>query len=78
MKLTSEIFKYLGFFSEPELHQEILALCQLRTFEKGDVIVSQGQFVKILPIVITGGLRVYQTKEEQRFCCTMSSPRKHA
>jgi len=65
MTLTRDIFKYLGFFSEPELHEEILGLCQLRTFEKGDVIVSEGQFVKILPIVITGGLRVYQTKEDR-------------
>lgn len=65
MTLTHDVFQYLRFFSEPELQEEIVELCQVRSFEKGDVIVSQGQFVKILPIVITGGLRVYQTKEDR-------------
>ena len=65
MTLTRDIFKSVGFFSEPQLQEEILEQCQLRIFEKGDVIVSEGQFVKILPIVISGGLRVYQTKEDR-------------
>src|SRR4249920_1218239 len=39
--------------------------CRVEAFKKGDVIVTEGQFVKILPIVITGGLRVYQTKEDR-------------
>jgi CRP/FNR family transcriptional regulator len=65
MTPTRDIFKYIGFFSEPELQEEILAHCQLRTFQKGDVIVSEGQFVKILPIVMSGGLRVYQTKDDR-------------
>ena len=65
MKLTRDIFKYISFFSEPKLQEEILESCQLRVFEKDDVVVSEGQFVKILPIVISGGLRVFQTKEDR-------------
>jgi CRP/FNR family transcriptional regulator len=65
MTPTRDIFKYISFFSEPKLQEEILAHCELRTFQKGDVIVSEGQFVKILPIVMSGGLRVYQTKDDR-------------
>lgn len=65
MTPTRDIFKYISFFSEPRLQEEILEQCQLREFEKGDVIVSEGQFVKILPIVISGGLRVFQTKDDR-------------
>jgi CRP/FNR family transcriptional regulator len=65
MTPTRDIFKYISFFTEPALQNEILEQCQIRLFEKDDVIVSEGQFVKILPIVISGGLRVYQTKEDR-------------
>lgn len=65
MTPSPDIFKQLTFFSEPGLRDEILGHCQLETFEKGDVIVREGQFVKLIPIVISGTLRVYQTKEER-------------
>jgi CRP/FNR family transcriptional regulator len=63
MTPSPDIFKQINIFSEPGLREEILEHCQLQTFEKDDVIVSEGQFVKILPVVISGSLRVYQTKE---------------
>jgi len=62
---SSNILNRINLFSEPELQKEILQHCQVQTFERGDVIVSEGQFVKILPIVVSGGLRVYQTKEDR-------------
>ena len=65
MTPSADIFKQLTFFSEPGLRDEILDHCQLETFEKGDVIVREGQFVKLIPIVLSGALRVYQTKEER-------------
>ena len=60
-----EIFRQLNQFSEPGLREEMVEHCRLMSFEKGDIIVSEGQFVKTLPIVISGGLRVYQTKAER-------------
>ena len=65
MTPSQDIFKQLNFFSEPELREEILEHCQLQTFNRGDVIVSERQFVKVLPIVVSGMLRVYQTKAER-------------
>jgi CRP/FNR family transcriptional regulator, anaerobic regulatory protein len=62
---SPDIFRQLSQFTESELQEEILEHAQVMSFEKGDTIVSEGQFVKILPIVLTGGLRVYQTKAER-------------
>src|ERR1041385_2072598 len=65
MAPTQEILKRIGLFTEPGLQREMTEHCQLQVFDKGDVIVSEGQYVKTLPIVVSGGLRVYQTKEER-------------
>ncbi len=51
------------------------------SFKKGDVIVKDGQYVKFLPIVIKGSIRVFQQKEDREILlyyvraeetCTMS------
>ncbi len=65
MTPSFEILKQIGLFSEPELQEEIITHCQLQSFEKGDVIVREKQFVKVVPIVVSGMLRVYQTKQER-------------
>jgi CRP/FNR family transcriptional regulator len=62
---SREIFRQITQFTEPGLQEEILEHTRVMSFEKGDTIVSEGQFVKILPIVLSGGLRVYQTKAER-------------
>ena len=61
----SDVFKRISLFHEPGLREEILAHCELQTFEKSEVVVREGQFVKVVPIVVSGMLRVYQTREER-------------
>jgi CRP/FNR family transcriptional regulator len=61
----SDVFKRINLFHEPELREAMLEHCDLKVFEKDDVIVREGQFVKVVPIVVTGMLRVYQTKENR-------------
>jgi len=63
MTLTNEILNKISLFTEPKLREELLKHCQLQTFKKGDVIVREGQYVKVVPIVVSGIIRVYQTKE---------------
>ncbi|WP_165769944.1 Crp/Fnr family transcriptional regulator [Flagellimonas pacifica] len=65
MTLTKDILKQLNLFSEPELRQKLLEHCLLKSFEKDDVIVRQGQYIKVVPIVISGTIRVFQTKEDR-------------
>ncbi len=61
----SDVFKRINLFHEPRLREEILEHCELQTFEKSEVVVREGQFVKIVPIVVTGKLRVYQTRMDR-------------
>jgi len=61
----SDVFKRINLFHEPGLREEILEHCELQIFEKSEVVVREGQFVKVVPIVVSGMLRVYQTKEER-------------
>ena len=65
MDSSTELFNKLSFFTEPEFKEEILQNGQLVDFKKGDVIVKEGQYVKFLPIVIEGSIRVFQQKEER-------------
>lgn len=76
-----ELFRKLSFLTEPELKEELLQSGNLVTLNKGDVIVRDGQYVKFLPIVIKGAIRVYQQKEDREILlyyvrgeetCTMS------
>lgn len=65
MAIPINIIKNLKIFDEKELVEEIAKSCQLKTFEKKEVIVREGQFVKNIPIVVSGSLRVFQTKEDR-------------
>jgi len=60
-----DIFKILNFFSEQKLQEEIIQNCELLVFDKGDIIVREGQHVKVVPIVISGTIRVFQTREDR-------------
>jgi CRP/FNR family transcriptional regulator len=66
MDLSYDVLNRLNLFTELKLKEEILTQCTLQTFEKDDVIVRQGQFVKVVPIVVSGLLKVYQTREDRQ------------
>src|SRR5246127_84213 len=81
MEPGSELFKKLSFFIEPELKEELITHGEVHSFNKGDVIVRDGQYVNFLPIVLKGAIRVYQQKEDREILlyyvkaeetCTMS------
>src|SRR5476651_656925 len=81
MKTSDDLFKKLTFFKEPEFKNELLQHGELLTFNKGDIIVRDGQYVKFLPIVLKGAIRVFQQKEDREILlyyvkaeetCTMS------
>lgn len=60
-----QLFRTLNFLHEKELKEEIIQESKISTFRKGDVIVREGEYVKVLPIVISGAIRVFQTSEER-------------
>jgi CRP/FNR family transcriptional regulator len=81
MEVTNDLFKKITFFHEPAFKDELLQHGKLLSFNKGDIIVRDGQYVKFLPIVINGAIRVFQQKEDREILlyyvraeetCTMS------
>jgi len=81
MDSSHEYLTNLAFLSDPELQQELFENGKLLTLNKGDVVVREGQYVKFLPIVIKGSIRVYQQREDREILlyyvkaqetCTMS------
>jgi CRP/FNR family transcriptional regulator len=71
----------LKAFKEPALKEALLTHGQILHFQKGDTIVKIGQYVRFLPIVLKGSIRVFQQKEDREFSlyyvregetCTMS------
>ena len=65
MQSNQDILKTLHFLREKELKEALLEKCQILDLAKGDVIVREGQYVKVLPIVLEGSIRVFQTNEER-------------
>jgi len=81
MSKTEDFLKKFSFFTEPEFKNELAVHGKLLTLKKGDVVVREGQYVKFLPIVIRGAIRVFQQKNEREILlyyvraeetCTMS------
>lgn len=60
--LDIELNKY-QLFPEQELREKIAEHCEIRTFAKNDIVVREDEYIKVVPIVLTGKLRVFQTKE---------------
>ena len=76
-----DLFFKLSSFKEPKLKEALIEHGKFISFSKGDVIVKNGQYVRFLPIVLKGSIRVYQQKDEREFSlyyvkagetCTMS------
>lgn len=60
----SEIKKYLPGFSE-ELLAEIVVQAQIKEVPAGAEILREGQYVKVLPIVLEGLVKVFTRYEEK-------------
>lgn len=75
MTPSYNILHQMDLFSEPQLQEEIIEHCQLLNYKKGDVIVREGQFVKVVPIVISGSIRVFQSKAEREILLYYVEPR---
>lgn len=65
MKSTEQLLRTLNFINEKGLKEAILENSKVLKFDKDDVIVRQGQYVAVLPIVVEGSIRVYQTNGER-------------
>ena len=59
-----EAAKALSFLSQ-DLVSEILSVSQIRDFPKDTEILREGQYVKVIPIVIEGLIKVFSSFKEK-------------
>lgn len=52
------------FYFEEGLKQE-LKECRMESFDKGDVVIKQSSYIKNLPLLLKGNLRVYSQTEDR-------------
>ncbi len=57
--LTPELIReYFPHFSEPGLQEELLANAEVHSFMPGQVIVDYGGYVKMIPLIVSGNIKV--------------------
>lgn len=54
------------FRSSPEIREKLAAFGIPKTFEEGDVILNEDSYIKAIPIVTRGSIRVMRTDEDGR------------
>jgi CRP/FNR family transcriptional regulator len=62
MNANLDIFKSIF---EPQLIQEIQQFGILQTFKEGDLIMDYGKYVRMMPIVLKGTVKVYRLDEKE-------------
>ena len=61
MELLGNIIE---FKSSPEIRAKLTSYGTSKTFNEGDVILNEDSYIKAIPIVIQGSIRVMRTDEE--------------
>lgn len=60
-----ELSKYFPQFTEKELRETLLKECSLMSFEPNTVLMEAGQYIKVLPLVLEGSIKVIKEKDEK-------------
>lgn len=61
-----ELDKISEFRYSPEIKEKLLHYGNVKTFSEGDMIQNENAYIKAIPIVINGSVRVMRTDEEGR------------
>ena len=65
---------------EPELVKEIFQFGDIKSFKEGDVIMDYGKYVRMMPIITKGTVKVSRMEENGKelllyyFCLLYTSP----
>lgn len=71
---NKEIEKYFSYFGQ-DLISEILESCVIKEFPKKTELIREGQFVKLVPIVLKGLVKVFIGKDEKELLLYYIHPR---
>lgn len=61
---TEEIQRYFPNFTEPGLQQVMANEGRLHSFKEGDVIMDYGGYVRMLPLIISGTIKISRMAED--------------
>ncbi len=61
-----ELNEIAEFKSSPEIREKLSEFGTVKTFGEGDVILNEHAYIKAIPIVTTGSIRVMRTEEDGR------------
>lgn len=63
--ISEEIQKHFPALAKyRNLEDEIIRLSEVHTFEKGSVILREGQYIKVLPLLVKGLVKVYHEDDQ--------------
>lgn len=61
-----ELDNLVEFKSSPEIREKLSAYGVAKTFSEGDIILNENSYIKHIPIVTRGSIRVMRTDEDGR------------
>ncbi len=61
-----ELDKILEFKYTPEINEKLIDYGFTKTFAEGDVILNENAYIKAIPIVMSGSIRVMRTDDDDR------------
>ncbi|MBK5284740.1 MAG: Crp/Fnr family transcriptional regulator [Bacteroidia bacterium] len=61
-----ELNNIAEFASSPQVKEKLLAYGITKTFSEGDIVLDENAYIKSIPIVLSGSIRVIQTDEDGR------------
>ncbi|MFK7950644.1 MAG: Crp/Fnr family transcriptional regulator [Saprospiraceae bacterium] len=60
-----ELSRYFPQFTEKELRETLLEKCSLMSFEPNTVLMKAGEYVKVLPLVLEGSIKVIKEENDK-------------
>lgn len=61
-----ELSNLTEFSATPEINEKLLDYGKTKTFSEGDIILNENSYIKTIPIVLSGSIRVMRTDEDGR------------
>jgi len=65
-RIYSEMRKYFPQISDEKLREEIVRVARIVPFRRDEIIINYGSYVKMIPLVINGCIRVTRQFEDSR------------
>ncbi len=59
------MLNHFHFLTNPQLQNKLLENSTILTIKKGETIIREGQYLKVLPLILKGSIRVFQQQDDR-------------